>query len=318
MIRAPSRRRTHDIGHRICSFARAGARHGANSVLQNRGHLRPQVATLLTKTMSQTDRDYVLGTHDQELQRLGLQHQLWRGQAYALWERARFAPGKSILDVGCGPGFGTLDLAQLVGPAGRVVGVDVSAKFLDFFRSRAPSNVTLERADVQAMTLPASQFDGAYARWVMCFLPRPQDVIDRVAAALKPGGTFAIQDYYNYAAIKLAPQSNAFDRVVRAVVQSWRGHDGDPDVGCRFPAMLSRAGLRVTHLQPILRLATPRDPLWQWPHTFFKIFVPSLVEQGLLTADEQHAFERDWQAHCDDPHAFFTSPPMVEVVAVKG
>jgi SAM-dependent methyltransferase len=267
--------------------------------------------------MSNDDRDYILGTHDQELQRLGLQHQLWRGQAYTLWERARFAPGKTLLDVGCGPGFGTLDLAQLVGPAGRVVAVDVSGKFLDYLRSRAPSNVELQQADVQEMTLPSGHFDGAYARWVLCFVARPQDVIDRVAAALKPGGTFAIQDYYNYTALKLAPRSDIFQRVIRAVNESWRLHDGDPDVGCRFPQMLVQAGLRVTYMQPILRLATPRDPLWQWPHTFFKIFVPSLVEQELLTVEEQREFERDWQAHCDDPNAFFTSPPMVEVIAVK-
>ena len=267
--------------------------------------------------MSQEDRDYILGTHDVELQRLGLQHQLWRGQAYALWERARFAPGKTLLDVGCGPGFGTLDLAQLVGPAGRVVGVDVSSKFLDYLRSRIPPTVELQQADVQGMTLPASHFDGAYARWVLCFVPRPDEVIQRVAASLKPGGTFAIQDYYNYAALKLAPRSAIFERVLRAVSESWRMHDGDPDVGCRFPELLAQAGMRVEYIQPILRLATPRDPLWQWPHTFFKIFVPSLVEQDLLTKDEQREFERDWQTHCNDPHAFFTSPPMIEVVAVK-
>lgn len=263
------------------------------------------------------DRDYILGTHDEELQRLGLQHQLWRGQAYALWERARFAPGKTILDVGCGPGFGTLDLAQLVGPGGRVVAVDVSAKFLDYLRQRVPSNVEVQQSDVQEMQIGSARFDGAYARWVLCFVPRPQDVIDRVAASLKPGGTFAIQDYYNYAALKLAPKSAAFDRVVRAVNDSWRLSGGDPDVGCGFPEMLTRAGLRITYMEPILRLATPRDPLWQWPHSFFKIFVPSLVQMEVLTADDQREFERDWQAHCNDPNAFFTSPPMIEVVAVK-
>jgi SAM-dependent methyltransferase len=59
------------------------------------------------------EREYVLGTNDEELARLGFQHRVWGEQAFALWERAGFAPGQTILDAGCGPGFATLDLARL-------------------------------------------------------------------------------------------------------------------------------------------------------------------------------------------------------------
>ena len=60
--------------------------------------------------------EYVLGTNDEELMRLGFQHRVWGEQAFALWERAGFAPGQTIVDVGCGPGFATLDLARLTNP----------------------------------------------------------------------------------------------------------------------------------------------------------------------------------------------------------
>src|SRR3954447_23369954 len=98
---------------------------------------------------TQPDRDYVLGTHDEELQRLGLQHQMWRGQAYALWERARLGPGSNLLDVGCGPGFATADLSQLVGTRGHVTAVDVSEKFVDRVKAHGLPNVETRVADVQ-------------------------------------------------------------------------------------------------------------------------------------------------------------------------
>ena len=67
--------------------------------------------------MSETrDRDYVLGTHDEEIARLGLQHRVWRPRALDAWTRAGFTQGQTLLDVGCGPGHASVDLAELVGP----------------------------------------------------------------------------------------------------------------------------------------------------------------------------------------------------------
>lgn len=280
-------------------------------------------ASTTNQPSSSPSRDYVLGTHDEELKRLGFQHSLWRDHATALWRRAGFTTGSAILDVGCGPGFGTLDLSQLVGPTGRVVAVDLSTKYVEHVRSLNLANVEAHVADVQALStsLPqaaSNSFDAAYARWLLCFVPDPQRVVDDVARLLKPGGRFAIQDYYNYRAIKLAPRSEPLERVIHAVDESWRLRGGDPDVGCRLPGMLSRAGLRVMHLEPIVRLARPSDPLWQWPTTFFRIFIPSLVEMGLLTSEDERAFHQDWEAHANDPNAFFSTPPMVEVVGEKG
>ena len=152
-------------------------------------------------------KDYVLGTQDDELARLGFQHQIWRAQAYRIWERANFVPGHHLLDVGCGPGFATADLSALVGPRGRVTGIDASDKFVEHVRARGLSNVDVNAGDVQDLQsrLPAHTFDGAYCRWVLCFVADPQRVIDGVARSLKVGARFAIQDYYNYTAIKLAP-----------------------------------------------------------------------------------------------------------------
>jgi len=271
--------------------------------------------------MRQNEKEYVLGTDDAELQRLGLQHQLWLAQAAAVWERAGFRRGQRILDVGCGPGFATIDLAQRVGPRGTVVAVDISRRFLAHLeglaKARRLTNIRTALGSVERLALDESGFDGAYARWVLCFVRRPAAVLRQVSRRLKPGGVLVIQDYYRYENITVAPQCEAFRRVFRAVHESWQSRGGDPDIGCRLPGLLHRAGFEVTDLAPIVRIARPGSPLWDWPDTFFHLYLPTLVKAHFITAAQERAFRREWAKRSRDCGAFFTSPPMIEIIAVK-
>src|SRR6266536_2684057 len=76
------------------------------------------------------ERDYVLGTHEEELARLGLQHRVWRPVALDCWQRAGITVGKRVLDVGAGPGYAAIDLAEIVGPTGEVVALERSQNFI--------------------------------------------------------------------------------------------------------------------------------------------------------------------------------------------
>ncbi|MCR9267871.1 MAG: class I SAM-dependent methyltransferase, partial [Alphaproteobacteria bacterium] len=76
------------------------------------------------------DDDYIIGTDDIEVQRLGQQHAIWQETALAAWRRAGIRPGMTVMDVGAGPGYASFDLARMVGPQGRVIAIDQSAHFL--------------------------------------------------------------------------------------------------------------------------------------------------------------------------------------------
>src|SRR5437762_9184511 len=76
------------------------------------------------------ERDYVLGTHEEELARLGLQHRVWRPVVLDCWQRAGLTGGKRVLDVGAGPGYATVDLAEIVAPTGEVVALERSQNFI--------------------------------------------------------------------------------------------------------------------------------------------------------------------------------------------
>ena len=63
------------------------------------------------------ENDYVLGTNDEELDRLGLQHRVWRPVVTECWQRVGITHGWRVIDVGAGPGYATADLGEIVGPA---------------------------------------------------------------------------------------------------------------------------------------------------------------------------------------------------------
>jgi len=272
--------------------------------------------------MSERDeREYALGTNDAEIVRLGVQHRIWSGAAFAIWERAGIRAGHVVLDIGCGPGYTSRDLAGVVSPKGRVVAVDESVRFIEHLRTRPPgpaeAAIDARVGDVQTLDLDADTFDAAYQRWVLCFVKDPDAVVRGVAHALKPGGVFASQDYMHYEGILLAPPSEPFQRFVRVVADAWRDHGGDTEVGMRLPAILAKHGLTTTEISPLHRIARPGSPLWTWPTIFIETYGPKLVEEGRLTLAEHEALVADWSAHTNDPTAYFVSPPMVDIIAVK-
>src|SRR5262245_34753610 len=85
--------------------------------------------------MTVSESDYFLGTHEDEISRLALQHRVWRPRVLEAWRRAGFSAGQTLIDVGCGPGHATVDLAEIVGSTGRVVAVDRSRRFLNFLQA---------------------------------------------------------------------------------------------------------------------------------------------------------------------------------------
>jgi SAM-dependent methyltransferase len=272
---------------------------------------------------ARTDREYVLGTGADELERLGLQHRLWSDAAHALWKLARIEPGQRVLDVGCGPGYAAFDLAQIVQGRGAVLGIDESTAFVDHLAAQAAARgltqVSARAGDVQRLgelVEPGAPFDVAWARWVLCFVPRPEDVVAGVARALRPGGRFAIQDYFNYTAMTAAPRREAHTRVVEATARSWRARGGDPDVVARLPRLLHEHGFRVEHFAQQQRIARPGDSMWHWAASWWRNYVPKLVEMGELAPDDGRRFFEEWSSMRRETD-FVVLPTVYEIVAVR-
>lgn len=267
----------------------------------------------------ETPEDYLLGSNEAEWRRLGLQHELWKEPTDRLFARAGFGPGQRLLDLGCGPGFTTRDLARLAGPTGEVVGRDLDPKGLQHLDRLAAEEKPLvmrgEAADATADLRALGPLDGIFARWLLCWLPDVPQVLARCAEALLPGGRLAVFDYLHYGALDLLPQDPGFRRGIDAVQERWRASGGDPDVGNRLPRLCREAGLQVTHQEVLVQGVRPDQPLWRWPTTFFPGFMAKLVVDGILTPEEAAAFDAAWRRAEDDPDGLFLTPPLMLLVA---
>ncbi len=265
------------------------------------------------------ERDYVLGTHDAELARLGLQHDVWRPRAAAAWRRAGFTVGQTLLDLGCGPGHATLDLAGIVGPTGRVLAVDRSRRFLDALevaaRARGLGWIETRELDLDRDALPDARLDGAWARWVFSFGREPQARLGRVAGALRPGGVLVLHEYVDYRAWRLSPRSRPFEEFVGEVMTSWRASGGEPDVALDLPRWLESLGFDVRAARPITELARAGDFVWQWPKAFFEIGLQRLVDLGAVDPERADAMRRAFDEAERTSGAFMLTPTVLEIVA---
>jgi 16S rRNA G527 N7-methylase RsmG len=122
--------------------------------------------------------DYLLGMKSPEVQRLQRQHEAWSPATTRLWQLAGFSPGHRIIDLGCGPGFASLELGLLVGKQGRIIAVDSSAKAINHLRNTlhqtGSENVEIVESAVEMFDPRSYQVNAVFARWLFCFLRNPE------------------------------------------------------------------------------------------------------------------------------------------------
>jgi len=260
------------------------------------------------------DGDYVLGTRDDEVERLGLQHRVWRGRVLEAFRRARIGSGQTIVDVGAGPGFVTADLAELAGPSGKVVALERSAHFAAALRSRGLANVEVREQDV-SQPFGVEGADASWCRWLLSFVGDPGATVRHIAAALKPGGVAIFHEYAAYGTWRMMPPAPLHERFRDLVMQSWSDSGGEPDVALWLPQWLAEAGFDIVETRTLADIITPADATWQWPRAFMETGARRLHELGYVDQAEAEAMAR----LLDNPpvSAYMLTPLVAEIIAKK-
>ena len=223
-----------------------------------------------------------------------------------------------ILDVGCGPGTITLDLAGHV-PQGQVRGIDRSEEVLQQARAeaqaRGASNVTFGQADVYALTdVDHEDLGGTptvvHAHQVLQHLSRPVDALRRMSSVLREGGLLAVRDA-DYSAMTWYPELPELDRWLEVYLAVARHNGAEPDAGRRLLSWVLQAGLASPEASASTWcFATPEDRGW-WGGLWADRVIRSdlgrqAVELGLSDRDELEHVAAGWRSWAAAPDGWFT------------
>lgn len=186
------------------------------------------------------DDQYTHGHHDAVLR----SHRFRTAENSAAYLLPHLRPGLRVLDVGCGPGTITADLARLVAP-GDVVAIDRAAEVLAeataACEQRGVSNVTVAVGDIYALDHPDDSFDVVHAHQVLQHLSDPVAALVEMRRVCRPSGVVAVRDA-DYAAMTWYPPNPDLDRwqdVYHAVA---RANEAEPDAGRMLLAWANQAG----------------------------------------------------------------------------
>ena len=230
-----------------------------------------------------------------------LQSHRWRtAENSAAYLLPSLRPGLDLLDVGCGPGTITVDLASRVAP-GRVVGLDVAPEPLAEARAaadRAGAEVTFAVGDVYALEASDGSFDVVHAHQVLQHLTDPVAALREMARVCRPGGLIAVRDV-DYAATAWFPEDRVLDLWLDLYHRVARRNGAEPDAGRRLLSWASAAGLRSTvATASTYCFASPAEREW-WGRSWAgrataSSFAEQAVAYGLATPAELDEIAAAW------------------------
>ncbi|GGX72172.1 class I SAM-dependent methyltransferase [Streptomyces minutiscleroticus] len=232
-----------------------------------------------------------------------LRSHTWRTAANsAAYLLGSLKPHMKVLDVGCGPGTITADLAELV-PDGHVTGVDRAPEILDRARATAAGrglgNVDFAVADVHDLDHPDDTFCVVHAHQVLQHVGDPVRALREMYRVVRPGGYVAVRDA-DYSAMTWYPQSPGLDAWLDLYLRVARANGGEPDAGRRLRSWALAAGFTdVTATAGTWCYATEEERAWWsglWAdRTVASAYARRATEGGHATEAELRAVARAWR-----------------------
>ncbi|GES28956.1 class I SAM-dependent methyltransferase [Streptomyces angustmyceticus] len=251
--------------------------------------------------MPQESAVYTHGHHESVLR-----SHTWRTVANsAAYLRDALRPDMRILDVGCGPGTITADLAALV-PDGQVTGLEHAPDVLRQARATAAdrglTNFRFAVGDVHALDFPDDTFCVVHAHQVLQHVGDPVQALREMRRVTRPGGLVAVRDS-DYSAMTWYPEVDGMADWLRLYLRVARANGGEPDAGRRLHAWARQAGFApdaITATAGTWCYRTPEERSW-WSELWADRTVNSsyarlAVDGGHATTEQLDRIARAWRA----------------------
>jgi SAM-dependent methyltransferase len=262
--------------------------------------------------------EYALATGEAAVHRLMLLHKVCSPAGRRVLLKAGLRPGMCAVDFGCGIGAVTRMIADMVGPAGSVTGLDASgaqlAQAREISRRQGYTNVSFIEADACASGLARDTFDLAYCRFLLLHLPDPAACLQEMRSVLRPGGLLVVEDGDLARAGSVPP--TALDACADLWTRLGPKRGVDYSLARNLREIVRAAGFAAPEIEehhPTLGCSEDRSLL--------KLSVqeagPAFVAEGLITADALERTLAAMETAAGDPDLLVFGPRMSAVWARK-
>ena len=232
----------------------------------------------------------------------------------ALFERAGLSAGMRCIDLGCGGGEVTLEIARLIAPGGRVTGVDMDEIKLNL-AGRAAVARRLDNVDFRLLNLrdwdEPSAFDVVYCRFVLQHLNQPVDLLSRMWSAVRPGGVLVVEDA-DIDTFCCHPPNEAFDFFLRTYGQVLKRRGGDDAIGRKLFGHFRAAGIprpQVTLVQSVWTEGEEKTLAW----STLEASAEAIVSEGVASKDQVTEALADLRHLTEDPQTLICGPRVFQL-----
>jgi len=256
---------------------------------------------------------YVIRGGTEGRERLRILGRVMHASSMALLDRLGPRDGLACLDVGCGGGDATLELARRVAPHGKVVGVDIDETKLEIARHEAQqqgvANVVFQLSDIREAS-GESEFDIVYSRFLLTHLSDPAGIVRAFYEHLRPGGVLAVEDI-DFSGYFTHPKCQAFARYHELYCATVSRRGGDPNIGPRLPLLLKQCGFEDVGVCVVQPIGTEGEAKLINPITMENI-AGAVLEDGLATREEIEDVVRELYEFAADPNRVAGMPRVVQ------
>lgn len=218
---------------------------------------------------------------EQERERLAGIEALWDPGTQAILSRYVSA-GSRVLEAGAGGGSVVSWLATQVGAAGHVLAIDLDTRFVDRLASDV---VEVRQANLITDDLPVGEYDVVHSRMVLEHIPERADVLRRLVAALRPGGTLVLEDY-DWGSFGFESTDEAPTRVSEGILALMAAAGFEREYGRRLVAALVEAGLSDVSGEGRSLIIDGNHPGFSFFSLSFEQLAPAAIEAGLMRPED--------------------------------
>lgn len=228
-------------------------------------------------------RDYVYDPgFAEERARLSAMESLWDPGSRALLDELGIGDGWRCLEVGAGGGSMMKWMAER---GASVLAVDIDTRFVD---ELATTGIEIRCVDIRTDELPRAEFDLVHARLLLEHLSDRRQILERLAATLRPGGWMVIEDY-DWTSFGFEGTDPRLDRVAEAILGFMQNAGFEPRYGRLVVGDIEAAGLTDVRGEGRARMISSSDPGFDFFRLSFESMRGAVVEAGMISADDADA-----------------------------